>query len=124
MARSAAKNTRNQPNVTYASDQGTLGTASGFILGAAAVTGTVFVHSIIITERSAAARTFTLRMVESGGVDDATSDIFQATDLASKEVLQIEFAEPGLILNNGDGLKGLASAATAVNYIVNFSTEI
>lgn len=123
MGQSAASNHRNLPNVTYASKQNTLAATSGFILGTAAVSNTTFVHSIVLSERSAVARTATLRVVRSGGVDDATSDIFQAVALASTEVLQIDFAEPGLILNAGDSLKGLASAATAVNYVVNYSTE-
>lgn len=125
MSRSAAQETRVQENYTYGRYQGVLTNASAKLVEAPA-SGLVMIDSIIVTEKSGNARTFTLRHVGSGEADDNTADIFQAAPLASLETQILEGAsgKPLLTLLNGDVLKGLASANTAVNILVNYRTQI
>ena len=124
MSQSAAMSHRLLPNEIDARAKGTLTNASAALLTCPAGQ-TYRIYSIIMTETTGVAKTYTLRLVATGGTDDARSDLFQAIPLTALEVQQLESAgvKPLVIMTGGDVLKGLASANTAVNYLINYTTE-
>lgn len=125
MARSGAQEMRLQSNYTYGRAQGLL-TASSVALLTAAASGTILVDSIILTDYDNTARTATVRHIESAGTDDGTANVLTATPIAANETVIFEGAgdKPLLILKDGDALKALASAATAVTYLINYRTQV
>jgi hypothetical protein len=105
-----------QPAFTYHRAQGTLAASSGAIL-TVDNDQTWIVDKIVLCEYSGNARTFDLRINTAGASDADTQYIFQDGALTSKETLIIEGP---LYLSDGDVLKGLASAATSVNYNIHY----
>lgn len=118
---SVSSNARNLPNETWERYQGQLTNASATLI-TAPVAGAYRIWSIVVSEVSNVAKTFTLRHVESGGTDDATADLYQQAALAARETIILE-GTPLVTLKNGDVLKALASANSAVNVLVNYSAE-
>lgn len=125
MGRSASQNMNLLPNEVWDRVQGVLTGSSAALLTCPAG-ATWRVVSILLTEKSNNARTATVRHVKSGGTDDGTSDMYQALPLAALETVRLEGGskdDPLAVLTGGDVLKGLASAATSVNYDIVYVKE-
>lgn len=109
-----------QDNFTYHRAQGNLPAASGALL-TVGNDEVVIIDRIILTEYSGNARTFDLRINTAGAADADTQYIFQDGPLASKETLILSGP---FYLSDGDVLKGLASAATSVNYNIHYRKQV
>lgn len=83
--------------------------------------GTLIIDKIILCESSNNATTFTLRLVPSGGTDDATNDIYQQVSLAARETMVIDGP---IYIVGAEDLRGLASAANRINYKIFYRKEV
>jgi hypothetical protein len=99
---------------------GQLSNTSGSLLKGSSG-GTIIVDKIILCESSNNATTFTLRLVPSGGADDATNDIYQQVSLAARETQVIEGP---IYIVGAEDLRGLASVANRINYKIFYREEI
>jgi len=126
MARSGASAVRSQPNEVKKSKVQTLTNSSATILSVTSANPPVYVKRIHLCESSGNATTATLRLVKSGGTDDATSNFVTAIALAANETVTLEAGGDGdyLVLEGGDALKGLASVTARINAIVVYDLEI
>lgn len=109
-----------QENFTHHKVQGTLTNASAALL-TAGDDAVLIVDKAFLTEYSNNPRSVTLRHLDNGDVDDATANIFTDLALAAKETVEVNGP---IILRDGDALKGLASANTAVNYLICYRQEV
>lgn len=116
---SPAVNSRVLGNELAKSKQGVFTNASAELL-AAATNGRIVIDKILLTERSNASRTVTLRHLNSGDTDDATADLFTDLPLAAKETVVIDGP---IVLESAESIKGLASANTSVNYYIAYREE-
>lgn len=98
-----------------------LGTSAASIF-TSAVTTQVVVRRAVFTNVDTSARTFTVYRVPSGGAAATANVVISAMRLAPGEsYVAVELAN--MVLNLGDALYALASAATAINATVSgFST--
>ena len=101
-----------------------LTTASALIHTVAAGAGRTHLTDILITNITAGAITATVRIVASGGADDATSDIMTALSVPANDFKFIRFGDMGLALEAGDTIKALASANTSLNILLGGRAEI
>lgn len=90
---------------------GQLGVASATLYTVPASTKLI-VSEINLCNTDAVARTITIRYIPSGGVDDATNNIYQAYSLAAGETVTIGH---NTVLEAAYVIKGMASAASVVN---------
>lgn len=112
-----------QSNYDSYSAQGTLTNASAALLTAGSH-DVLIVDTILLTEYSNNARTVTLRHVDSGDTDDDTANFLTDLALAAKETFEETFGgNGGIVLRAGASLKGLASANSAVNYLISYRKE-
>lgn len=112
-----------QSNYDSYSAQGTLTNTSAALLTAGSH-DVLIVDTILLTEYSNNARTVTLRHVDSGDADDDTANFLTDLALAAKETFEETFGgNGGIVLRAGASLKGLASANSAVNYLISYRKE-
>lgn len=83
--------------------------------------GTLIIDKIVLCESSGNATTFTLRLVPSGGTDDATNDIYHLVSLAAGETMVIDGP---IYIVGAETLKGLASVADRINYKIFYRKEV
>lgn len=104
----------------YTRVQGALTTATA-TLYENSLEGIAIVEGGIITERSGSARTFTLRLVKEGDTEGVSNNLFFEIALEANEAFVLPFP---IVMLDGDILKGLASANSAVSYYFAIRREV
>lgn len=125
MAQSAAQNSRVLPTKIRRRVRGTLTAATAALLTCPA-TKKYEIISILLSEYSNNARTAKIRQVATGDTEADTNNLYTDVPLAAKETIRLEGGgadDPLTVLEGGDTLKGLASAATSVNYLIIYDEE-
>lgn len=82
---------------------------------------TTIVKEFLFSNKTAAARTITLRVVPSGATESNIHDIFSSISINANETLSFACS---IVLNTGDLIKSFASANTAVNITANGYEEL
>lgn len=117
---SGTKSLWHGPKYNYTRVQGELTTSSATLFENT-FEGVCIIEGGVICERSGVARTFTLRFVKEGTSDTAACNIFTTIALEANESFVLPFP---IVLQDGDILKGLASANSAVTFYFAIRKEV
>ncbi len=105
--------------------RGQLGTSTAVLYTAPSDTTPVgssqgaLLKSLIICNTDTVTRTFSIRVVESGGSVATNRSIFELASIAANTTYHYTFQDEEFPLDSGETINGLASAATVVTVRIN-----